>query len=385
MSEPKWDKKRLPTRKRLSGPEIKAVAEYYEAGLKTGRTSEELLQELEERCHKSTRQIQRYIEKERRLGGTLAELWEEHPRQPEEQAPSKPETHYEDVRKAIGDWLALMREPEPLFNPAAAVEPAHFGFGLTWQVGPEGISAKLVVEDKQSYPLLSTHLAPPIVDADFWSQVQSLKEAGTDFLSAGLEFGQQIAKVSQVETGLATVTSWQRDPKVGITPEFGVLISRNALGVQQCTSYAYFELAIVYLDRGIMVTQIGEGVSLLQGAGLDPTLTTAYVSTAGAWVIPQGNQRLICDEAVEASKPVVRAIHFVLHLHGYVIAIGSLEQIRHCRDVHERLMQKYAGSPDAMAVRKLRQELELTSKATSSQLEKASLHHYFPGRCPFCP
>lgn len=293
--------------------------------------------------------------------------------------------HNEDVRGAIRDWLAFIKEPPPVFNPAAAGEPMHFGFGLTWQAEPEGIAAKLIIEKEGSYPLLSSHLAPPIVAGDFWGQVESLRDTGTNLLVRGSQLGKQIAKVSQAETDLATVTSWQRVPNVGITTEFGATISRNALRVEQCTSYAYFELAIIYLEGGIMITQVGEGMRLLQGAGLDPTLTTAYVSTAGAWVIPQANQRLICDEAVGVSEAAVRAIHFVLHLHGYVIAIGSLGQIRHCRDVHRWLMRKYAGWPDTMAVLELREKLESTSKAISAQLEKASLHHYFPGRCSFCP
>jgi len=294
--------------------------------------------------------------------------------------------HYEDVRTAIRNWLVLIQGPRPsLFNPAALGEPTHFGFGLTWCMGPAGIAAKLSVENAEFFPLLSSHLAPPIVEADFWGQVEGLKDTGTNYLVRGSQLGEQITEVSQAETGLTTVTSWRCEPNMGITTEFGATISRSALGVEQCTSYAYFELAIVYLDSGIMVTQVDEGVRLLQGAGLDPTLTTAYVSTAGAWVIPQGNQRLICDGAVEANKPVVRAIHFVLQLHGYVIAIGSLEQIRHCRDVHRQLVQKYAGSPDTTAVLELREKLESTSKAISAELERASLQHQFPGRCPFCP
>ena len=293
--------------------------------------------------------------------------------------------HYEDIRGAVRDWLAFIQEPPPLFNPAAMGKPMHFGFGLTWQAKPDGIATKLVIGKEGFYPLLNNHLVPPIVEADFWSHVESLKDTGTNFLVRGSQLGKQIAEVSQAETGLATVTSWRREPNVGITPEFGATISRSALRVEQCTSYAYFELAIVYLEGGIMVTQVGEGVRLLQGAGLDPTLTTAYVSTAGAWVIPQGNQRLICDEAVGVNETAVRAIHFVLQLHGYVIAIGSLNQIRRCRDVHQRLMQKYATSPEAMAILALRENLSTTARAISAQLKQASLRLQFPGRCPFCP
>jgi len=293
--------------------------------------------------------------------------------------------HYEDVRVAVRDWLTFMGEPPPLFNPAAMGELLYFGFGLMWQAEPDGIATKLVIENEGFYPLLSKHLVPPIVDVNFWSQVESLKQTGAELLIRGRRLGEQITKISETETGVGVVKSWEHEPKEGITTQFMDTISKNALGVEQCTRYAYFEFAIAYLESGIMVTQVGEGVRLLKGAGLDPTITTAYVSTAGAWVIPQGNQRLICDEAVGLSQTVVRAIRFVLQLHGHPIAVGSLKQIKRCRDMHQRLMRKYAISPDTMAILELREKLESTCKTISTQLKRASLHPQFPGRCQFCP
>ena len=294
--------------------------------------------------------------------------------------------HYEDVRTAIRKWLALIQERQPtLLKPAAIGEPVSFAFGLAWR-GPEGtaVTAKLAVEEKGFYPLLCGHLAPPVVDEDFWSRVESLKKAGTGFVLAGIHLLEQVAKVSQAETGLSTATSWQHEPNVGITVEFGKTICVNALKVEQC-SYAYLEFAIVYLDAGKIVTQVSEGVRLLQGEGFDPLFIERHVSTAGNWLVPLGDQRLVCDGAVGVGQATVRAIHFVLQLHGDVIAVGPLDQIRRCRQVHQRLMQEFARSPDAMAVLLLREELESMSKAVSTQLEKAGLHHEFPGRCPFCP
>lgn len=296
------------------------------------------------------------------------------------------ERHYEDVRGAIRDWLALTQGCPPPFDPMTAGEPTHFGFGLTWRKKPRRMAAKLVIEDREFYSLLRCHLAPPVVDADFWGYVESLRKTGTRFLLMGRQLASEIIKDCLTGTSLHMVRSWQREPNVGITEEFAETISRNALWVEQCTNYAYSEITIVYLDRGIMVTQATEGVRLLQGAGLDPTFTTLYVSTAGAWVIPQGNQRLLCNGAVEpVSIMTARDVLFVLQLHSHVIAVGPLDQIRHCREVHQRLMQKYARSPDTVAVLGLREKLESRSKAISAQLEKASLHHQFPGRCPFCP
>jgi hypothetical protein len=48
-------------------------------------------------------------------------------------------------------------------------------------------------------------------------------------------------------------------------------------------------------------------------------------------------------------------------------------------------MQRYADSPEAMAVLLAQSNLMAIAKAISTQLKKASLYLQFPGRCPFCP
>lgn len=195
---------------------------------------------------------------------------------------SSVESHHEDVRKAVADWLALIRHPKPLFPPMMSVDPTHFGFGLTWEIGPDGISAKLVAEGKASYSLLRAHLSLPVVDDDFWKQVEGLKAAGTDFLLAWERLDEQISRDSQNETGVGTTVHWRHIPETGITSEFTGTIARNALGVEQCVSYSYSEAALAYLDSGYIVTNVSEGLGLLQGRGLDPSLMTLYVSTGGS-------------------------------------------------------------------------------------------------------
>lgn len=59
--ETKWDKGKFSKRKPVSDEDKRAIAEYYQAGLKTAKSSEELLAELAERYDRSSRQIQRYI------------------------------------------------------------------------------------------------------------------------------------------------------------------------------------------------------------------------------------------------------------------------------------------------------------------------------------
>ncbi len=61
LGDIKWDKEKLPQKKRLSHEDKQAMAEYYQAALKTGKSAEEVLEELGERYGRSSRQIQRYI------------------------------------------------------------------------------------------------------------------------------------------------------------------------------------------------------------------------------------------------------------------------------------------------------------------------------------
>jgi hypothetical protein len=197
---------------------------------------------------------------------------------------------------------------------------------------------------------------------------------------------EEILAASKADTGLDVVLSWQREPGVGLTEEFVGTISRNALGFQKGMQYAYSELAIAYLKNGIMVTQVSEGLSLMRGKRLDPTFKTTHISTAGAWVIPQGNQRLICDGAIEPENQfTVRDLLFVLQLHGYIIAVGPLDRIKTCCEVHEHLMRRYANSAGVKTALIEQSNLKEISETISAQLKKAGLYLQYPGICPFCP
>lgn len=57
----KWDRVDVSKKKNVSAADKETLFRYYEAGLKIGKTSEEVLEELSERYNRSPRQIQRYI------------------------------------------------------------------------------------------------------------------------------------------------------------------------------------------------------------------------------------------------------------------------------------------------------------------------------------
>jgi hypothetical protein len=64
LGDTKWDKQES-TKKPLGDGDKQTMVEYYEAGLKTGKGSEDLLTELAERYGRSPRQISRYVSEAR--------------------------------------------------------------------------------------------------------------------------------------------------------------------------------------------------------------------------------------------------------------------------------------------------------------------------------
>ena len=67
LGDTKWDKQES-TKKPLGDGDKQTMVEYYEAGLKTGKRSEDLLTELAERYGRSPRQISRYVSEARESG-----------------------------------------------------------------------------------------------------------------------------------------------------------------------------------------------------------------------------------------------------------------------------------------------------------------------------
>jgi len=67
LGDVKWDKQES-TKKPLGDGDKQTMVEYYEAGLKTGKRSEDLLTELEKLYGRSSRQILRYVSKARESG-----------------------------------------------------------------------------------------------------------------------------------------------------------------------------------------------------------------------------------------------------------------------------------------------------------------------------
>ncbi|MFC1905627.1 hypothetical protein ACFLXL_02325, partial [Chloroflexota bacterium] len=57
----KYDKGEFTSKQPVSDEDKFAIAAYYRAEYKKGRSNEDILDELAEKYHRSTRQIQRYI------------------------------------------------------------------------------------------------------------------------------------------------------------------------------------------------------------------------------------------------------------------------------------------------------------------------------------
>ena len=80
LKDTKWDREDITRKKSISAKDKETLFGYYEAGLKIGKTSDELLEELSERYNRSPRQIQRYISQlsgrttNKSLGGAIDQV-----------------------------------------------------------------------------------------------------------------------------------------------------------------------------------------------------------------------------------------------------------------------------------------------------------------------
>ena len=103
VTRPKPDRKDQSPRRRIGPEERRAIAHYYEAGLRAGRTSDELLLQLSSIHRKSARQIQRYIAQAQSQAAAAEPRGD-----PEEGSAANVEAlrerHQTGLRRLLGQW-----------------------------------------------------------------------------------------------------------------------------------------------------------------------------------------------------------------------------------------------------------------------------------------
>jgi len=164
LGDTKWDKQES-TKKPLGDGDKQTMVEYYEAGLKTGKRSEDLLAELEERYDRSDRQILRYIAKVRTKNLLDNRPYEETP-------------HKQKMREIAGRVMGSIRLPSTFDSFCVKAELGRYGLGsdlLPVSVSKDGkIEVELHTEWQQEpahlYEGLCSHLEtwgfPRVIEHD---------------------------------------------------------------------------------------------------------------------------------------------------------------------------------------------------------------------------
>jgi len=115
----KWDRADISKKKSVSTQDKETIFRYYQAGLKIGKTSEEMLEELSERYNRSSRQIQRYISQinERMttesLGNALDQII----------TIKAHDEHLTEIRAFIERWKVLIENRD---SPVRVVWPPYY-------------------------------------------------------------------------------------------------------------------------------------------------------------------------------------------------------------------------------------------------------------------
>lgn len=103
VTKPKPDRKDQSPKRRIGPEERRAIADYYEAGLRAGRTSDKLLEHLSKIHRKSPRQIQRYVAQAQSQAAAAEPRGD-----PEEGSAAKAEAlrerHQTGLRRLLGQW-----------------------------------------------------------------------------------------------------------------------------------------------------------------------------------------------------------------------------------------------------------------------------------------
>lgn len=161
LGDIKWDKEKLPKKKHLGHEDKQALAEYYQAGLKTGKSSEDLLAELEERYGRSSRQIQRYI-------GAVPEKHVQSFEQKKEIPSVAERTRHEEQLRAMISYLV-----NSLLNLKSFIMPSS---PQSWVLPYDGQTAVagLPIEKDPVFQALMEHLKDTDIPK-FWKDAETAR------------------------------------------------------------------------------------------------------------------------------------------------------------------------------------------------------------------
>jgi len=182
LGDTKWDKHES-TKKPLGDGDKQTIAEYYEAGLKTGKRSEDLLTELEERYGRSCRQILRYVSKAREVSVSTPQF----------------QKHASDVLSLLDTYVSQLEvsyEPENFVTPSEGAPPTEEEYAFWFfakkavplletlidsQIDSESLTLAPVLERQPEFEALTEHYE----GTKLWQQIVTYKQEGGKYVSIG--------------------------------------------------------------------------------------------------------------------------------------------------------------------------------------------------------
>ncbi len=190
----KWDKHES-TKKPLGDGDKQTIAEYYEAGLKTGKRSDDLLTELEERYGRSCRQILRYVSKARES----RKPYQETPHNGVSASTPQFQKHASDVLSLLDTYVSQLEvsyEPENFVTPSEGAPPTEEEYAFWFfakkavpsletlidsQIDSESLTLAPVLERQPEFEALTGHYE----GTKLWQQIVTYKQEGGKYVSIG--------------------------------------------------------------------------------------------------------------------------------------------------------------------------------------------------------
>jgi len=221
LGDTKWDREELPNKKHVSHADKQAIAEYYQAGLKTGRSSEDLLAELADQYNRSSRQIQRYIaEVAAGEAGFKQKPYEE--------------THHKQKMRELARKLMQEIKLLPILNSffIDLNVKRYFRHELSLVINEgQEITVKLPIEEEENMTHLYKGLLSHLQTSNFSKIVDDIdtwKEKMANFLQNCNRLFTQVNK--ELETNYhISIPVGDKGKQLGFTPGFTITICADAI------------------------------------------------------------------------------------------------------------------------------------------------------------
>lgn len=377
----------MRTKKRLSKKEIAALTKEYERRIKKD-DREEVLYSLSKKYRRSTRQIERYIEKAKKERETKEKLSEPQVVTIRSEDTYLKAAHYEDIRQAIKLWIENQRRASP-----EELSGLWKGKLSAWGVEVESLPgterrALLTMSSHALYESLGAHLMPPVVKEDFWGTVSKISTIALMLVDNSVKCFAQIAADATNQTGLPiNADEWKNAPATGLTSAFTKTVFDQSMQIHSFTNWTYHAWAVLWpASGGLIITWVNEGTRLLRRMGYDPgvSLTTCYLTMVQPLLLPRSSTERVVYGNVDLHSP--GSVGFLLCFGNEEIALlAAPEQIAGCQQVHGTMMQKYSSWDKAARLRQAWAKLDTLSNKLSAELQRAQYSLSFPGHCPLCP